>query len=77
MGDERIEARPLLGGEEPRDGGGVGGVGGEAIDGFGRQDGQIAGSQRLGRAIYGVRVAVRAILTDTLAGMTSVACHWS
>ena len=36
MGDQRIEARPALGLEDARDGLAVGGVGGEPVDGLGR-----------------------------------------
>ena len=42
MRDQRIERRPALGGIEPRDGGAVGGVGAEAIDGLGRKRDQAA-----------------------------------
>ena len=42
MRDQRIERRPALGGIEPRDGGAVGGVGAEAVDGFGRKRDQAA-----------------------------------
>ena len=42
MRDQRIERRPALGGIKPRDGGAVGGVGAEAVDGFGRKRDQAA-----------------------------------
>ena len=48
MGDQRIEARPALGFEDGGDGGGVPRVGGQTIDGFGRQDDEPAGGQGLG-----------------------------
>ncbi len=62
MGDQRIEARPALGLVEPRHGGGIGGVGGQAVDGLGGQDDQLAGGERLAAAPgvrrYGARCAV-------------------
>ena len=48
MGDQRIEAGPALGLEDGGHGGGVSGVGGEAVDGLGRQDDEPPGGQRLG-----------------------------
>ena len=42
MGDQRIERGPALGLIEPRDRGGIGGVGAEAIDGLGRERDQPA-----------------------------------
>ena len=36
MDDQRVEARPALGRVDPRDRLGIGGVGGEAVDGLGR-----------------------------------------
>ena len=47
MGDQRIEAGASLGLEDGRHGNRVAGVGGEAIDGLGRQQDQIAVRQRL------------------------------
>ena len=49
MGDQRIEGRPALGLVEPRDGGRVGGIGAEPIDGLGRERDQAA----LGQAARG------------------------
>jgi hypothetical protein len=48
MGDQRVEPRPALGLVEPRHGDRIGGVGGEAVDGFRRQDDEAARGQRLG-----------------------------
>ena len=50
MRDQRIERRPALGGVEPRDGGAVGGVGAEPVDGLGRERDQAA----VGEAARGV-----------------------
>ena len=46
MGDQRVEARPALGLEDGGDGGGIAGVGGEAVDRLGRQDDEAAGPER-------------------------------
>ena len=48
VGDQRVEARPALGGENPRHGLTVGGVGGEPVDRLGRQDDQGALAERRG-----------------------------
>ncbi len=49
MGDQRIEARPALGGVEPGDGLAIAGVGAEPIDGLGRERDQPAGGKAGGR----------------------------
>ena len=49
MGDQWIEAGAALGLEQGGDGDGVAGIGGQTIDGLGRQDDQTPGGQRLGR----------------------------
>ena len=46
MGDQRVEGGPALGLIEPGDGGGIGGVGAEAIDRLGRERDQPAIGQR-------------------------------
>ena len=56
MGDQRVEARPALGLEDRGDGGGVGGVGGQAIDGFGRQHDEASLTQGVGCGLDGVAV---------------------
>jgi hypothetical protein len=48
VGDQGIEARPALGGENLGDGGRIGGVCGQAIDCFCRQDDELAAAQGLG-----------------------------
>ena len=45
MGDQRIEARPALGGIEPGDGLAIAGIGAEPIDGLGRERDQPAGGK--------------------------------
>ena len=47
MHDQRIEARPLLGGEDLGDGGRVERIGAEPIDGLGREGDDIAAGERL------------------------------
>ena len=49
MGDQRVERGPALGGVEPRDRGGVGGVGAEPVDRLGRKRDQPAGGKARGR----------------------------
>ena len=44
--DQRVEARPALGGVDARDGFGIGGVGGEAVDGLGRHRDRLAGQHQ-------------------------------
>ena len=51
MGDERIEARPALGGIDPRDRRRRGGVGAEPIDGLGRKGDEPALAQSFGGAL--------------------------
>ena len=51
MGDQRIEARPALGGIDPRDRGRRGGVGAEPIDGLGRKGDEPALAQNFGGAL--------------------------
>jgi len=46
VGDQRVEGRAALGGIDGRDGGGIGSVRREAIDGLGRQDDQPTVLQR-------------------------------
>ena len=46
MDDQRVEARPALGGVDARDRLAVGGVGGEAVDGLGRHRDQLAGADQ-------------------------------
>lgn len=60
VGDQRIESRPALGFEYGGDRNGVAGVGGKAIDGFGRQDDQTAGGESLGGLSVGCAQARRA-----------------
>ena len=46
MDDQRVEARAALGGIDARDRFGVGGVGGEAVDGLGRHRDRLAGEHQ-------------------------------
>ena len=46
MDDQRIEARAALGGVDARDRFGIGGVGGEAVDGLGRHRDRLAGEDQ-------------------------------
>jgi len=78
MRDERIETRAALGFEQARDGGRVARVGGEAVDGFRRQDDELAGvERRSGRIerVQGVRCAVSATITVTCVATTSGVLH--
>jgi len=80
MGDQGIEARPALGLEDGRDRAWVGGVGGEAVDGLGRQNDEPAAAQDLGRLLgrggcQCARCAVRATFTVTLVSTTSPVFH--
>src|ERR1019366_6652825 len=78
MGDQRVEPGPALGGVEPCDRLGVGGVGGQAIDGLGGQDDQFARRERAGGGGGGgqwARWAVRATFTVTLLSTTSLVLH--
>ena len=66
--DKRVEARPPFRRVDSRDRFGVGGVGGEAVDGLGRQDDEAAAGQGLcghgvGRAAAGAQA--RRALSDT------------
>ena len=53
MGDQGIEGRPALGLVEVGDGGRVGGIGAEAVDGLGRERDQPAIGQRTRRSRHG------------------------
>ena len=73
MGDQRVEARPALGLEDPGDGQRIAGVGGQAIDGLGRKGDELSRLKREGGRLY--RFAVSAMVTVTGSGMTSVFFH--
>lgn len=61
MGDQGVEARAALGLEDRGDGDGVGGIGGQAIDGLCRQDNQSTRAQGVSRLrVRGRRQAGRA-----------------
>lgn len=82
MGDQRIEARAAFGLEHPGYGDGVGGVGGQAIDGLGREGDQQTRRQglrgRLDRGgVYFAFRAEMAMVTTTASGTTSVFFHSS
>src|SRR5579875_262155 len=50
MHDQRVEARPLLGGKDPGDGMRVCRIAAQAVDGLGRKGDELPGAQQFGRA---------------------------
>ena len=75
VANQRIGARPALGYEDFRNGGGVGGISAEAIDGFGRKRDQTAGAQNAGGTfdvIHGSpAVAISRLTSQSLAAAVS------
>ena len=72
MGDQRIERGPALGLIEPRDRGGIGGVGAEAVDGLGRERDQPARREAARRRGHGglARRAESGVFRPTFTGIS-------